>query len=126
MDELKSCPFCGGELQLYPSHVEGQYIVNKPGGVCKKCGMIFVGRGYRIYGEVKSEDFHDEKFFELWNTRPAEDALKAEVERLKSIIEELTKPRTGGIKAAVQTARKEVLFGTDTNVPAKESEKEDE
>jgi ribosomal-protein-alanine N-acetyltransferase len=41
--ELKPCPFCGGELQSYPSHVEGQYIVNKPGGVCKKCGMIFEG-----------------------------------------------------------------------------------
>lgn len=86
--ELKPCPFCGGELMFCPSHVEGQYIINKPGGVCKKCGMRYIGLGYRVYGEVKSEDFNDEKFFERWNTRPAEDAMKAEVEELRYIVEQ--------------------------------------
>ena len=89
--ELKPCPFCGGELMFCPSHVEGQYIINKPGGVCKKCGMKFIGLGYRVYGEVKSEDFNDEKFFERWNTRPAEDALNAEVEELRYIVEQFKK-----------------------------------
>lgn len=90
---LKPCPFCGSELMFCPSHAEGQYIVNKPGGVCKKCGMKFIGLGYQIYGEVKSENFNDEKFFERWNTRPAEDALKVENEQLKEVIKQLKDKR---------------------------------
>ena len=103
MSELKPCPFCGGN------------------DLHKEKFLDLVGWIYRIYCKycgARAESLADmETAVKRWNTRPAEDAKDREIERLKSIIEELTKPRTGGIKAAVQTARKEVLFGTDTNAP---------
>ena len=105
MSDLKPCPFCGTTNELkecrFLDMVGMVYSIE-----CKKCNDT------RVMSLVSMEAAKMK-----WNTRPAEDALKAEIERLKSIIEELTKPRTGGIKAAVQTARKEVLFGTDTNAP---------
>lgn len=85
-EELRECPFCGGELMFCPSHVEGDFFVNKPGGVCEKCGMKFTGRGYRVYGEVKSEDFSNNKFFELWNTRPTEQYLKKRSDIYKATV----------------------------------------
>lgn len=108
-EELKPCPFCGGELHLYPSHIEGDYIVNKPGGVCKKCGMIFEGRGYRIYGEVKSEDFHNEKFFELWNTRPAEDEIKAENEELAGYVKRFRETLAEVAKMAIDAEQEQIF-----------------
>lgn len=98
MSNPTPCPFCKSwKVVRYSYHFSNNIHYR-----CSKCGCLFIF-------DTKSKD--------AWNARPAEDALKAEIEQLKSFIEELTKPRTGGIKAAVQTARKEVLFGTDTNTP---------
>jgi uncharacterized small protein (DUF1192 family) len=139
MSDLKPCPLCGDLLEIVRKN--GSKYVRCISGIC-----IFetARHGYHI---------SDDELIKRCNRRPAEDALTAEVERLKAeladrdiegyagfvlgvdqmkkklaekdkeierlkaIIDELTKPRVGNIKAAVQTARKEVFFGTDTNVP---------
>jgi len=57
-EELKACPFCGGNDIVYEEALSVTY--------CNDCG-----------GEL------DEGFGSDWNTRPIEDALQAENERLK-------------------------------------------
>ena len=58
MINLKPCPFCGGNDIVYEEALSVTY--------CNDCG-----------GEL------DEGFGSDWNTRPIEDALQAENERLK-------------------------------------------
>ena len=56
MEKLKPCPFCGGKASL---HHEGR-------AYCKKCGI--------------------ENMFllvEKWNSRPVEDKLISEIEKMK-------------------------------------------
>jgi len=77
MSELKACPFCGGEPRLLYG-LEGEYAVGCSNDNCEFCG----------------EDSRDnQKVITQWNTRPIEDALRAElataqaeVERLRGII----------------------------------------
>lgn len=69
MSELKPCPFCGGEAKE-------QNIIIVGHGLCK---MVFCEKCYI--------DFKNPTAIDHWNTRPAEDALKAENEKLKSDLE---------------------------------------
>ena len=62
-EELKACPFCGGE-KLKDGY-NSKYDI-----FCSRCGN---------FDNMKS----------LWNTRPIEDKLKAEIERLKAENKEL-------------------------------------
>ncbi len=66
-DELKPCPFCGKSL----------YYEETPMGIDAHC----TSKGCVLYGK---------KFLWLktqaWNTRPIEDALQVEIERLSGII----------------------------------------
>lgn len=64
MEELKPCPFCGGDARLVKR--DGATLV-----YCTKCER---GTGL-CRGDAAAT---------MWNHRPAEDALKAEVERLKA------------------------------------------
>ena len=66
-EKLKLCPFCGGDL----IERERLYCHND-----RKCWMPAVG--------VRKELFSD---ILLWNNRPLEDALQAEVERLSNILD---------------------------------------
>lgn len=71
MSELKPCPFCG----YYGVPVEISTITNEKFFECGNCGAS----GQRIG--------IDDKYSTLltnWNTRPIEDKLQAEIERLKS------------------------------------------
>ena len=70
MDELKPCPFCGTKAvsSVFTIDVYNWYEEKV---VCDECRC-------RI---------NHPKAVAIWNTRPAEDALKAEVERLKSDLE---------------------------------------
>ena len=65
MDNLKPCPFCGSDAGEQDIIIVGR-------GLCK---MVFC--------EKCHIDFKNPTSIEQWNTRPAEDALTAEVERLK-------------------------------------------
>ena len=64
MDELKPCPFCGSDAGEQDIIIVGR-------GLCK---MVFC--------EKCHIDFKNPTSIEQWNTRPAEDALKAEVDGL--------------------------------------------
>ena len=55
MNELKPCPFCGGEAELCYSEVDT---------FCRKCNVM--------------------QETELWNTRPIEDALNARIAELEA------------------------------------------
>ena len=67
-ENLNPCPFCGGEdLSVHFDDGFSCYVW------CGDCGS-------------KTDNRHPTKkeAIKAWNTRPAEDALKAEVERLKN------------------------------------------
>lgn len=65
-NELKPCPFCGGEAVITSAKAAPLHWVG-----CEVC-------------EIESRCFTTREAAILyWNTRPAEDALQAEIERLK-------------------------------------------
>lgn len=70
-DELKPCPFCGGEAVLNTESFSGVEVF------CIDC---IIGTGTR--SSIRDA-------INMWNTRPAEDALKAENERLKEALAQI-------------------------------------
>lgn len=66
-EELKPCPFCGGEPK----------VTEREGFAFFWCGEC--GASSKIAKESEAREY--------WNRRPAEDALTAEVERLKNDLE---------------------------------------
>ena len=130
MDELKPCPFCGSSNTIKHSPQYSNQVYHE----CNECGCSVAF-------------YSDERDF--WNTRPAEDALTAEVERLKVDLdarnsalkiafhdikragEEIDKWKKMFFdlinkQASVSTDPKVIVVGKDTNVPTKESEGKDE
>ena len=67
MSELKACPFCGSTDLATESFGERRHCV-----VCEKCEC---STGYML---------DDDEAIEAWNTRPLEDALRAELEFAKN------------------------------------------
>lgn len=124
MSDLKACPFCGsGAIEV--SAWEDHTTIG-----CLDCD----------YG-IRCQDCDEEDAVDWWNTRPAEDALKAEVEKLKSdlaIQKNLTnqacfesnrayqetekwKKRFYDLidkQSSVSTDPKVIIVGKDINVPA--------
>lgn len=70
-DELKPCPFCGSSHIRNIENGMGQNLTG-----CNSCGS-------RITYQI--EDL--ELAAKVWNTRPVEDALRAENERLREALE---------------------------------------
>lgn len=69
-EELKPCPFCGNkDVILSDYRLVGNDTCWKI--TCLHCRLVMSGANKQL-------------LLNLWNTRPAEDALKAEVERLKA------------------------------------------
>lgn len=70
MDELKPCPFCNGTHSIN--------VIN-----------FFTRDSYRkcdICGAEAPEAKKTEEAAKVWNTRPAEDALKAELDKCKKVL----------------------------------------
>jgi Lar family restriction alleviation protein len=65
MSELKPCPFCGRNKYLEAQYEKGDHSV-----YCNYCGAT---GSFRV---------GDNSELDLWNTRPIEDALRAENRRL--------------------------------------------
>ena len=80
-EELKPCPFCGksDKSAIYTESMvhHGELLWIRYGVKCKRCHF-----GTSTYAKKATA-------IRKWNTRPAEDALTAEVERLKAEIERI-------------------------------------
>ena len=136
MSELKPCPFCGKEVEFLSSHFEGNWCVHPPVIHCTACHQNYEGVGIAIcdaMDDAKKEDFADNLLCNWWNRRPAEDALTAEVERLKKQvaklelflfkIQETSTPHIGSLamyQAEMRAINRccKIALGKDTNVPA--------
>lgn len=128
MDELKPCPFCGDaeDLSIVRINDSAQYW-------CIECESCDYNR--YIFG-TKQE------VIKAWNTRPSEDALKAEIERLEEKVARIKMLLVfrrnvllnANIFKGVEITREynalnliiESINTPDTNVDTKESEVEDE
>ena len=87
-DQLKPCPFCGSEPLMVHAVLEEYHSVN-PEIICRECGYRIKAKNLAIaiaYSPKENCDFMDRQTIAVWNTRPAEDALTAEVERLKAAL----------------------------------------
>jgi len=77
MSDLKPCPFCGGDVQLYNIDDDGlggfSYYYEV---VCRHCGLS----NKSIYAD---RDRVENATIKHWNTRPIEDALRKEIFQLK-------------------------------------------
>jgi hypothetical protein len=60
-DDLKPCPFCGGKAGFVGTEIE-----------CIDCGMM-MPKTQTFEGQIRN-----------WNTRPIEDALRAELADMKA------------------------------------------
>jgi len=79
-EELKPCPFCGGKAELF-NYLSNHLSKERFWIACIACTA-----------DVPSTE-SKEDILKRWNTRPIEDALKAENETLKQKIKELTNER---------------------------------
>lgn len=89
---LKPCPFCGStDLYVVQALIE-EYHSIEPEISCKKCRYTIKLKELAIAIDESPEtnaDWWDKSTAEKWNTRPAEDALQAEIEQLKEVIKQL-------------------------------------
>ena len=123
MDKLKPCPFCGKRVEISQSYLSFRYFIQ-----CEDCCST-------VAYDTKEE------ISKFWNTRPAEEALKAEVEMLKAeetrfkrALHNLKDDCTRRKRFAVSDEEKLFLYETishieaelDFNTDTKESEVKDE
>ena len=87
-EDLKRCPFCGGEAKITRPLAEGAEVC------CKTCRATT----WMCYPE--------ERAIKRWNTRPEEDRLKAENERLKKALRQIVKIANLRFNATVATLKK--------------------
>lgn len=134
MDKLRECPFCGSD-KVCVSHTPHSKYGILYGVECKSCNAHDSDRFIFEHYAINS-----------WNTRPAEDALQAEVKRLKvalkDIIDDCEEARVYAVEIheirfidEVEQRAKIALHDKDNNAPANapdtnvgtiESEVEDE
>lgn len=137
MDELKPCPKCGSNQVAIDYRWDSLTLSKTYFVYCRSCDTYFNG------------NYSEDSTIAKWNTRPAEDELKAKNEKLKSDLEiqkNLTKQMCFennrayqetekwkkmfydliNKQSSISTDPKVIVVGTDTNVPTKESEVKDE
>lgn len=83
--KLKPCPFCGSSDLFVKRAVIAEYHDETPFIQCDSCGFAIKDKELCIdinCGPKENEKFMDRQVASKWNTRPVEDALKAELEDL--------------------------------------------
>lgn len=90
MSDLKPCPFCGSEAQKFNTGIDTWIEYSHD----KKCPMR-----YSDYDGDTPEDMT------AWNTRPIEDALRAELEAALAEIERLRKAAPGPFTVTVDVPK---------------------
>ena len=101
MSDLKPCPFCGGTRSIS--------VLN-----------LFTRDSYRkcdICGAEAPEAKTPEEAAEKWNTRPAEDALKAALKDMCELWESMGK-QIPPLLNEQKYLNAKALVGKDTNAPA--------
>lgn len=83
-NELKKCPFCWSEVEMHRG-VYSQYIMCRN----KECEAMSLSN---MDGAV---------VLKAWNTRPIEDALRAENERLRDVLREMSEGDITGYQVDV-------------------------
>lgn len=91
-EELKPCPFCGGESELY------QYRVNEFSIRCKRCKS-----DCGCWKEPYKAEY-------VWNTRPEEERMKAENEMLKEALRQIVEIANLRFNATVATYQKNAWY----------------
>lgn len=68
MSELKSCPFCGGEVTYHTGYAKGNKDVSyrRPSITCERCG---IGFSYGAFGHGISDEDAERMTSEAWNAR---------------------------------------------------------
>lgn len=110
-EELNPCPFCGGEPEMIHAVLEEYHSVN-PELICRECGYRIKAKNLAIViADSPKENckFLDRQTIRIWNTRPVEDTLEKEVERLKAENEKL-KNKLVLVKKHVVDNRDALLF----------------
>ncbi|MBQ7404199.1 MAG: Lar family restriction alleviation protein [Lentisphaeria bacterium] len=102
-EELKNCPFCGGEATLCDDDKKWFYIV------CGDCGVVT--------DHVSAEEIA----VRIWNTRPEEDRLKAENERLKEWL-----GKAGDMLEEFSSRYPDEYFEIENSLKTETTEKKDE
>ncbi|GEM_PF-4488677 len=97
MSELKPCPFCGSSAQIVSSwsHRSNEYAIQCSGDAfeedrnygCPACNYEQDEQGGFGFSYISTVKGDKERAIEIWNTRPIEDQLRAENERLREAIE---------------------------------------
>lgn len=96
-EELKPCPFCGGEAE----------IIDDAMGTISRCRYCGAENGNGVYGEGGHE-----LALKDWNRRPIEDAKDKEINRLREALEVILdaaqkdEPCIPAIRAVAYTALK--------------------
>ena len=109
-EELKTCPFCNKNSgvtvysQGYAMH--GELFSIQFGVKCKRCG---VERG--TYSKKETA-------IKRWNTRPKEDALKAEITRYRRALHNLKEDCTRRKHFAISDEEKLFLYETISHIEA--------
>lgn len=70
--EIKPCPFCGEDVELYKNNEKGYTVYEAD---CINCDTIF-----------KQFDKTETEAIEHWNSRPIEDALQEENIKLRAVV----------------------------------------
>jgi Lar family restriction alleviation protein len=91
--DLKPCPFCGGEDTEIAPGLKGDWYIG-----CLTCNY-----------QIRCEDCTEEDTVRYWNTRPAEDALKAENERLTEVLELFRKTLADVAKMAINSDQEQIF-----------------
>lgn len=79
---LRPCPFCNGEFVIAYAVGERKEKFGEAEVCCTTCGTS-ITRNCDHYSSHKATD---EAAITHWNTRPIEDGLRAEIEKLKAVL----------------------------------------